>query len=156
VTGQTWLIIGASTVAAIGLGIFILTRTEWYRVRKYALDVKNIVEKYKVSEKVEAVQALGQNPNPVLVKKPLRELIQAYQEMLAALEKLTPPAKAMEVHQETLALHRESLSLYQMAMVGGFRQKAMQEKQKRLLQMERSLTEKMEKLYGPLKRPEKK
>jgi hypothetical protein len=153
VTGQTWLIIGVSVLAVLGLGGFILTRTEWFRARRYALDVKRIFDKYKLQEKAAAVQSFGQNPNPVLVKKPLRELIGAYQGLIGDMEKIKASVKTKEIHEETLTMHRESLSLYQLAAVGGFRQKAMMDKQRRLQQMERGLQEKMEKLYGPMKKP---
>lgn len=144
-------------MVGLGLGFFIVTRTSWYRVRRYAVNVKQIFDKYKLQEKVEGVQLLAQNPNqnPVLLRKPLRELVSTYQGLIADLEKLNPPPKAKELHEETLAMHRESCSLYQTAMVSGFRQKTMVEKQKRLMQMERSVTEKMEKLYGPMKKQEK-
>ncbi|HYF94024.1 MAG TPA: hypothetical protein VD969_17555 [Symbiobacteriaceae bacterium] len=152
-TGQTWIIIGVSAVAGIALGGFIVTRLPWYQIRKYAVDLKRVFDRHKVQEKVEAVQALGENPNPVLVKKPLREVISTYQALIADLEKVKVPAKAKDAHEETLTMHKESLSLYQMALTGGFRQRAMVEKQKKLMAMERSLTAKMEKLYGPMKKP---
>ncbi|HEY8347064.1 MAG TPA: hypothetical protein VIL07_07290 [Symbiobacteriaceae bacterium] len=153
---NTWQIVGLAVVGT-GLGFFILTRTTWFRVRKYAVDVKRIFDKHKLQEKVEAVQVLAQNPNqnPVLIRKPLRELVSTYQALIADLEKLKPPAKVKDLHEETLAMHRESCNLYQMAMTSGFRQKAILEKQKKLMQMERSVTEKMEKIYGPMKKPEK-
>ncbi|HWI63316.1 MAG TPA: hypothetical protein VNT75_15875 [Symbiobacteriaceae bacterium] len=152
----TWWIIGAGAVVAAGAAGFILYRSSWFQVRKYAVDIKRVFDRHKVQEKVEAVQALGENPNPVLAKKPLREVISVYQALVADLEKVKAPAKAKDAHEETLAMHRESLSLYQMALTGGFRQKAMVDKQKKLMAMERSLTAKMEKLYGPLKKAEKK
>jgi len=130
----------------------VLTRTSWFQIRKYAVDVKRVFDKYKLQEKVEAVQAMGENPNPVLVKKPLREVISTYQSLIGDLEKVKAPPKAKEVHDETLTMHRESMSLYQMALTGGFRQKAMVEKQRKLMAMERSLTAKTEKLYGPMKK----
>jgi hypothetical protein len=154
--GQTWIIIGVSAVAGIALGGFILTRTNWFRVRKYAVDLKRVFDKHKVQEKVEAVQAVGENPNPVLVKKPLREVIEVYKALIGDLEKLKAPAKVREIHEETLTMHRESMGLYQMALTGGFRQKAMVEKQKKLMAMERTLTAKMEKVYGPMKKPAEK
>lgn len=142
-------------MAAAAAG-YILYRTSWFQVRKYAVDIKRVFDRHKVQEKVEAVQALGENPNPVLVKKPLRDVITTYQSLIADLEKIKAPAKAKEVHEETLTMHRESMSLYQMALTGGFRQKAMVDKQKRLMGMERTLTAKMEKLYGPMKKPKEK
>jgi hypothetical protein len=155
VSANTWWIIGGSVVAAAAAG-YILYRTSWFQVRKYAVDIKRVFDRHKVQEKVEAVQALGENPNPVLVKKPLRDVITTYQGLIADLEKIKAPAKAKEVHEETLTMHRESMSLYQMALTGGFRQKAMVDKQKRLMGMERTLTAKMEKLYGPMKKPKEK
>lgn len=156
-TGTQWLIVGVSAVAGIALGGVILFRTPWYQIRKYAVDIKRVFDRHKVQEKVEAVQALGENPNPVLAKRPLREVISTYQGLIADLEKVKAPAKAREVHEETLTMHRESMSLYQMALTGGFRQKAMVDKQKRLIAMQNSLTAKMEKIYGPMKKqPEKK
>lgn len=153
----TWLIVGASTVGVIGVGIFIATRTSWFKVRKYAVDAKRIFDKHKVQEKAEAVQQLSQNPNPnpVLLKKPLRELIATYQGLIADMEKLNPPGKARELHEDSLTMYRESVGLYQMAAVGGFRQKSIQDKQRKLQAMEKSLQAKMEKLYGPMKKPKK-
>lgn len=145
---NTWAVVTISAVAGLGLGFLVLSQTSWYKVRKYGVDVKRIFDKHKVQARVEAVQALGQNPNPVLAKKPLRELIDEYKGLITDLEKVKVPAKASDVHEETLTLHRESCNLYQMALTGGFRQKAMVEKQKKLQSMERSLTAKMEKLFG--------
>jgi len=157
VTGTTWLIIGISAVGGIALGGFILTQTNWFRLRKYAIDIKRVFDRHKVQEKAQAVQALGENPNPVLAKKPLKELVDVYKALIADLEKVKAPSKAAEVHQDTLTMHRESMQLYQMAMTGGFRQKSLVDKQRRLMQMERSLQEKMEKLFGKMmKKPEAK
>lgn len=151
-----WWIAGLSLLAGIAIGGFILTRTNWFRIRMYAVNVKKIFDKYKLQEKAEQVQALGQNPNPVLAKKPLRELIAAYQGLIGDMEKVKAPRKAQDVHESTLNMHRESLQLYQMAVVGGFRQKAMIDRQRRLQQMEKSLSAKMELLYGAMKKPVKK
>ena len=151
-----WWIVGGSAIIGLGLAALIVSQTSWFKVRLYAINVKKIFDKHKVQDKAEAIQHLGQNPNPVLAKKPLRDLVTAYQGLIADLEKVKAPKKAADVHQSTLEMHRESLQLYQMAAVGGFRQKSMLEKQKRLQSMERSLQEKMEKLYGPLKKPGKK
>lgn len=148
------IVVGAAVVG-IGLGGFILTRTNWYKIRRYAIDLKQVFDKHKLQEKAEAVQAMGQNANPVLVKKPLRELIDTYKDLIAALEKMKVPASAKAVHADTLTLHRESLSLYQMAFVGGFRQRALMEKQKKLQAMERDVQAKMEKLI-PVKKPKEK
>lgn|GEM_PF-1908815 len=152
-TGQQWLIIGVGAVAAAAAAGFILYRSSWFQIRKYAVDIKRVFDRHKVQEKVEAVQALGENPNPVLAKKPLRDVITTYQGLIADLEKIKAPAKAKDAHEETLTMHRESMSLYQMALTGGFRQKSMVEKQKRLFALQNSLTAKMEKLYGPMKKP---
>lgn len=155
-TGQTWLMIGVTAVVGFALGGFVLTRTQWFKVRKYAIDIKKVYDKYKIQEKAEAVQALGQNPNPVLAKKPLREIVSTYQGLIGELEKVKVPAKAKELHEESLTMHKESMSLYQMAMVGGFRQKSMMDKQRKLQSLEKSIQEKTEKLYGPMKKPKEK
>ncbi len=152
---RTWWLIGGSAVAGLGLGFFVLTRTNWFKIRLYAVNVKKVFDRHDVQKKAEAVQQLGQNPNPVLAKKPLGELINAYKGLIADLEAVKAPKKAMDVHESTLAMHRESLQLYQMASLGGFRQKALMDKQKKLQQMEKTLSEKMEKLYGPMKKPKK-
>lgn len=149
---QPWILWTGSAVVGIALGGFILTRTNWYRVRKYAIDVKRVFDKHDVQKKAEAVQALGQNPNPVLRQKPLRELVTAYQGLIGGLEKVKAPTKAAEVHEETLTMHRESMSLYQMLLTGKASPKAMQEKQKKLQRMEVALQAKMEQLYGPKKK----
>jgi len=156
VDASTWWIVGLSILAGIAIGGFILTRTNWFRIRMYAINVKKIFDRYKLQDKAEQVQALGQNPNPVLAKRPLRELIGAYQGLIGDMEKIKAPPKAKDVHESTLNMHRESLQLYQMAAVGGFRQKAMVDRQRRLQQMEKSLTAKMEALYGTMKKPVKK
>lgn len=154
---ETWQIV-LTVVAAPVVAFLIFMQTPWYRVRKYAMDVKKIFDKYKLEEKIQGVQLLAQNPNqnPVLVRKPLRELVDTYKSLIADLEKMKPPAKVKDLHEATLEMHRESCSLYQMAMVSGFRQKSILEKQKKLMQMERVVNEKMEKVYGPMKKPEKK
>lgn len=143
-------------MAGIAIGGFFMTRSQWYRIRMYAMDVKKIFDKHNIQEKAQAVQSLGANPNqnPMLIKKPLKDLTDAYRSMLEDLEKIKVPKKATEVHEATKAMHRESLSLYQMAAVGGFRQKSLLDKQKKLQNMEKGLQEKMEKLYGKMKRPE--
>jgi hypothetical protein len=156
VDANMWWIVGLAILAGIAIGGFILTRTNWYRIRMYAIKVKKIFDKFKLQEKAEQVQSLGQNPNPVLAKRPLRELIAAYQGLIGDMEKVKAPPKAKDVHESTLNMHRESLQLYQMAVVGGFRQKAMVDRQRRLQQMEKSLSAKMEALYGPMKKPVKK
>ncbi len=151
---RTWLIYGGSALGGIALGALIISQTSWWKVRMYAIKVKKVFDKHDVQKKAEAVQQMGQNPNAVLVKKPLRELIGAYQGLIVDMEAIKPPKKALEVHEATIAMHKEAHSLYQMASVGGFRQKAMLDRQKKMQHMERSLTAKMEKLYGPMKSPE--
>ena len=153
-SATTWLIYGGCAIAGMGLGFVVLTQSSWYKMRLYPVKLKQLFDKYKIQEKAEALQAMGQNPNPMLVKKPLRELITAYQGLLQDLEAMKVPAKAKGLHEQTLAMHRESLSLYQMAAVGGFRQKSMLDKQKKLQQMERGITATMEQLYGKMKKPE--
>lgn len=147
-----WLVAGAGIVGVAG-GLFLLSRSKWYRTRMYAMNVKRAFDRHNVQQRVEALQSLGQNPNPVLAKKPLRELITAYQGLIADLEKVKVPSAAADVHEMTLSMHRESLQLYQMASVGGFRQKALVDRQRKLQQMERVLKDKMETLYGPLPDP---
>lgn len=149
-----WLIYILCAIVGIGLGFVVLIQTSWYKMRMYPVKLRQTFDKYKIQEKAEALQSLGQNPNPMLVKKPLREMITAYQGLLADLEAMKVPKKATGLHEQTLTMHRESLSLYQMASVGGFRQKAMLDKQKKLQQMERGITATMEKLYGKMKKPE--
>lgn len=148
-----WLLIVVGVLAVVFL---ILMQTSWFKVRAYAAKVKQAFDKHKLEEKAQAVQALGEHPNPVLAKKPLRELTGAYQGLIADLEKIKAPAKVQELHQETLEFHRESLRFYQMGLTGGMRQKSMMEKQRKLMRMERSLTEKMEKVYGPMEKEKKK
>lgn len=151
-----WLQIALIVTGVLAVAALILTQTRWFKVRKYALDLKRVFDRHKgLQEKIEAAQSLAQNPNQVLVKKQLRELVAVYQALIADLEKMKPSSAVKDLHTETLTMHRESCSLYQVAMVGGFRQKALEGKQKRLIQMERALTEKMEKIYGPMKKPAK-
>lgn len=152
---QTWIWYTGASVAGIALGGFILYQTNWFRIRKYAIDVKRVFDKHDVQKKAEAVQNLGQNPNPVLRQKPLRELITSYQGLIAGLEKVKAPKKAAEVHEETLTMHRESMSLYQMLLTGKASPKAMQDKQRKLQKMEVALQAKMEALYGPMKKAKK-
>ena len=154
-TRYTWLYWSLSAVAGIGLGGLVLTQTNWYKIRRYAVSMKKIFDKHPIQNKVEALQNLGPNPNPVLAKKPLKEAIDEYKGLIGDLEKMKVPAKVKEIHEETLTLHRESMGLYQMAMVGGFRQKAMVDKQKKIQLMERDLQVKMEKVYGKPKEPKK-
>jgi hypothetical protein len=152
----TWLYWTLSAVAGVGLGGLVMTQTNWWKVRKYAIDIKRVFDKYKLQEKAEALQTLGQNPNPVLAKKPLRDIIDTYKGLITDMEKIKVPKKMAEIHADTLEMHKESMGLYQMAMVGGFRQKSMVDKQKKLQQMERNLQEKMEKVYGKPKEPKAK
>jgi hypothetical protein len=152
---QTWALVTVSAVAGIALGGFVLYQTPWFKVRKYAIDLKRVFDKHPIQKKVEAVQSMGENPNPVLVKKPLRDVITEYQALVTDLEKIKAPAKAKEIHDEQIAMHKESMSLYQAALVGGFRQKVLQDKQRKLMAMERSLQAKMEQVFGKPKEKKK-
>jgi TorA maturation chaperone TorD len=146
-----WLLLG---LAGAGVGIVIVMQTSWYKVRKYALDIKRIYDKHKLQEKAEAVQAISQtpNPNPVLMRKPIRELTATYEALIADMNKLKVPPKASTLHELSLNVAKESLAMYQMAAVGGFRQKAMMEKQKKVQKMQEQIQTEMEKLYGPMKK----
>jgi hypothetical protein len=136
------------TLASLIVLFLILGRTPWFRVRKYAVDMRQAVEKHGIQRKAEAVQALGENPNPMLAKKPLKELVQAYQALIADLEKMKVPAKVQEIHRETIQMYKESVQLYQLAATGGFRQRALVERQRKLQAMEKALQQKMEEIYG--------
>lgn len=154
-TWWQWLLI---VLAGLGLGFLILIQTPWYKVRKYAMDLKRIYDKHKLQEKAEQAQALGQNPNvnPVLLRKPLREIISTYEALIADMNKVKVPAKAQTLHELSLAAAKDSLSMYQMAAVGGFRQKAMLDKQKKVQRLQEQIQAEMEKLYGKPKEPKKK
>lgn len=149
-TWWMWLILA---LAGAGIGILVVMQTPWYKVRKYAMDIKRIYDKHKLQEKAEAVQALGQNPNPnpVLMRKPLRELTSTYEALIADMNKLKVPPKANNLHEMSLTVAKDSLAMYQMAAIGGFRQKSMVEKQKKIQKMQEQIQAEMEKLYGPLK-----
>lgn len=146
-----WLLLA---LAGAGIGIVIVMQTPWYKVRKYAMDIKKVYDKHKLQEKAEAVQALGQtpNPNPVLMRKPIRELTSTYEALIADLNKLKVPPKANTLHDLNLTVAKDSLSMYQMAAIGGFRQKSMVDKQKKIQKMQDQIQAEMEKLYGPLKK----
>lgn len=151
-----WLQITLGVTAVLAVVALVLTQTKWFKVRKYALDLKRVFDRHKgLQEKLEGAQSLSQNPNQVLVKKGLRELVTVYQALIDDLEKMKVPPAAKEIHGETLTMHKESCNLYQVALVGGFRQKALEGKQKRLMAMEKGLQAKMEKIYGPMKKPKK-
>jgi len=154
-TWWQWLLI---VLAGLGLGFLILIQTPWYKVRKYAMDLKRIYDKHKLQEKAEQAQALGQNPNvnPVLLRKPLREIISTYEALIADMNKVKVPAKAQTLHELSLAAAKDSLSMYQMAAVGGFRQKAMLDKQKKVQRLQEQIQAETEKLYGKPKEPKKK
>ncbi|MFZ5824371.1 MAG: hypothetical protein ACOY94_08595 [Bacillota bacterium] len=149
-----WVVI---VLAGAGLGFLVLSMTPWYKVRKYAMDIKKIYDKHKLQEKAEAVQAMGQNPNanPVLMRKPLRELTSTYEALIADLNKAKVPKKAKHLHEMSLSVAKDSLAMYQMAAVGGFRQKSIMEKQKKVQKMQDQIQAEMEKLYGPIKQPKK-
>jgi hypothetical protein len=154
VTWWMWVLLA---LAGAGIGIVIVLQTPWYKVRKYAIDIKQLYDKHKLQEKAEAVQALGQNPNanPVLMRKPLRELIATYEALIADLNKLKVPPKAQTLHDLSVNVAKESLAMYQLAAVGGFRQKSMVERQKKVQKMQEQIQAEMEKLYGPLKKEKK-
>lgn len=147
-----WLLIA---LAGLGLGFLVLSMTPWYKVRKYAMDVKKIYDKHKLQEKAEAVQSLGQTPNanPVLMRKPIRELTSTYEALIADLNKVKVPAKAQTMHGLSVSVAKESLAMYQMASVGGFRQKSIMEKQKKVQKMQEQIQAEAEKLYGKMKEP---
>ena len=154
-TWWQWLLI---ILAALGLGLFILWQTPWFKVRKYAIDVKRIYDKHKLQEKAEQAQALGQNPNvnPVLLRKPLREIISTYEAIIEDMNKLKVPPKAQKLHEMSLTAAKESLAMYQMAAVGGFRQKSILSRHKKVMQLQEQIEAEMEKLYGKPKEPRKK
>lgn len=154
-TWWQWVLI---VLAGLALAFVILAQTSWYKVRKYAMDIKRIYDKHKLQEKAEAVQTLGQNPNvnPVLMRKPIRELTTTYEGLIADLNKTKVPAKAQLLHDLSLSAAKESLAMYQMAAIGGFRQKAMMDRQKKVQKMQEQIQVEMEKLYGKIKEPKKK
>jgi len=145
-----WYVYVLLALAGAGIGILIVLQTPWWKVRKYALDIKKIYDRHKLQEKAEAVQSLGQNPNanPVLMRKPIRELTATYEALIADLNKMKVPKKAETLHSLSLGVAKESLQIYQMAGVGGFRQKALVDRQKKVQSMEKQLQAEMEKLYG--------
>ena len=154
-TWWQWLLI---VLAALALGYAILWQTPWFKVRKYALDLKRLYDKHKLQEKAQQAQALGQNPNmnPVLLRKPLREIISTYEALIADMNKLKVPPRAKTLHELSLAAAKDSLAMYQMAAVGGFRQKAIMEKMKRVQRLQEQIQAETEKLYGKPKEPKKK
>jgi hypothetical protein len=161
VTGQTWLIIGVSAVAGIGLGAFVLMRTNWFKIRKYAIDMKQVYDRHKdLQQKTEALQSLqsmgGAGVQPMILKQRLKDVIGAMQSMIADMEKVKSPGPTKELHQESLTMHRESVDMYRMMLVGTVGKKAMEERQKKLMKMQTSVQEKTEKLYGKPPEPKKK
>lgn len=154
-TWWMWLLLA---LAGTGIGIVVVMQTPWYKVRKYAMDIKRVYDRHKLQEKAEAVQAMGQNPNPnpVLMRKPLRELTATYEALIADMNKLKVPPKANTLHDLSVTVAKESLAMYQMAAIGGFRQKSIQEKQRKVQKMQDQIQAEMEKLYGPLKKEKKK
>lgn len=153
----TWWVWVLIALAGAGLGFLILSQTPWYKVRKYAMDIKKIYDRHKLQEKAEAVQAFGQNPNanPVLMRKPLRELTSTYEALITDLNRAKVPKKARTLHDLSLGVAKDSLAMYQMAAIGGFRQRSIMEKQKRVQKMQEQLQVEMEKIYGPMKQPKK-
>lgn len=153
-TWWQWLLI---VLAALGLAFLILWQTPWFKIRKYAIDMKRLYDKHKLQEKAEQAQALGQNPNvnPVLLRKPLREIISTYEALIADMNKLKVPPKAQRLHEMSLTAAKESLAMYQMAAAGGFRQKAILSRQKKVMQLQEEIEAEMEKLYGKPKQPRK-
>lgn len=136
------------TLAVLIVVFLVLSRTPYFRVRKYAVDMRQVVDKHKIQQKAEAVQALGENPNPMMARKPLKDLVQAYQGLVSDLEAMKVPAKVQSLHADTIHMYKESVQLYQLAATGGFRQKALVDRQKRLQGMEKALQSKMEEIYG--------
>lgn len=153
-TWWQWLLI---VLAALGLAFLILWQTPWFKIRKYAIDIKRLYDKHKLQEKAEQAQLLGQNPNvnPVLLRKPLREIITTYEALIADMNKMKVPPKAQRLHEMSLTAAKESLAMYQMAAVGGFRQKAILSRQKKVMQLQEQIEAEMEKLYGKPKQPRK-
>lgn len=146
-----WVII---ILAGAAVAFGILSQTSWYKVRRYAILLKKINDKYKLEEKSKALEAFAQtpNPNPVLLRKPLREVIEAYEGIVAEMSKMKVPPKAQTLHELSLTGAKESLAMYQMAAVGGFRQKAIQEKYKKVQKTQELLQMEMERLYGKPKK----
>lgn len=131
-------------------------QTKWFKIRKYAIDAKRTFDKHKgIQAKTEQLQALGQQANPVIMKKHLRELIEAQKALVVDMEKLKVPPAARELHDDQMAMQRESIEFYQMMMIGKLNQKTAETRQKKLLRMQDNLTVKMEKVYGPMKKPAK-
>ncbi|HLO03168.1 MAG TPA: hypothetical protein VK191_08675 [Symbiobacteriaceae bacterium] len=143
-----WYYYGFITLAVLIVVFLVLSRTPYFRVRKYAVDMRQVVDKHQIQQKAEAVQSLGAEPNPMIARRPLKELTQAYQGLITDLEKMKVPAKAQDLHKDTIHMYKESVQLYQLAATGGFRQKALADRQKKLQQMEKALQGKMESIFG--------
>ncbi|OTA40526.1 MAG: hypothetical protein A6D92_16235 [Symbiobacterium thermophilum] len=75
--------------------------------------------------------------------------------MIADMNKLKVPPRAQKLHEMSLTAARESLALYQMAAAGGFRQKAIMSRQKKVLQLQEQIQAETERLYGKPKQPKK-
>ena len=136
-------------MAGLGLGALIVTRLNWFKVRKYAIDMKQVYDRHKdIQEKTEALQSMGQNAPAVLMKQRLRELIAAMQALIADMDKVKVPEATRELHNETVAMHRESLEMYQLMLAGGMNQKALEGRQRKLMKMQTGLQERTEKIYG--------
>jgi hypothetical protein len=150
VTTQAWIGLSVAIAAALGIGVFIFLRTRWWRIRKYALDLKRTFDKHKIQDKMQALQQLQAQgvTDPTRARKPLRDVVESYRAMLTDLEKVKAPPVATEVHQEALTMHREALQFYQIMSTGTFQQKEMRRRQEKLQRMERSVQAKMETLFG--------
>jgi len=154
-TWWQWLLI---VLVSLGVAFLIVSQTPWFKIRKYAIDVKRIYDKHKLQEKAEQAQALGQNPNmnPVLMRKALREITSTYEALIADMSKVKVPPKAQRRHEMSLAAAKESLGMYQRAAIGGFRQKAIMSRQKKVMQLQEQIEAETEKLFGKPKQPRKK
>lgn len=155
-TGTTWLFYGVSAVAGIALGGFILTRTNWFKVRKYAIDTKRVYDKHKdVQGKVEAAQNLNEHTPQPIRQKVLRELIEGYKALVADLEKVKVAGTAKELHEDSLAMNREMIGFYQALLLGKFNARSMQERQRKLMAMQNAVQAKTEAIYGKPKEKKK-
>ncbi|MFO7172479.1 MAG: hypothetical protein DIU70_005880 [Bacillota bacterium] len=145
----TWqvIIIVFGTLLVAGV---ILWFTPWFQVRLYGARVGQIVKKYDLQKKAEALQRV---PDPTRAKKQLQELAKAYESLNAELAKIKKvPPQAREIHEETLALNRKAAELYRMVATGGFRQKEILRRQQELQKMDRALQEKVQALFGNKKK----
>jgi hypothetical protein len=156
-TGQMWLFIGVTALAGIALGGFVLTRTNWFKIRKYAIDTKRVYDKHKgVQEKVEAAQTVNEHTPQPIRQKVFRELIEGYKALVADLDQVKAKGTVESLHAETLTMNREMIGFYQALLTGKFNARAMQERQKKLMVMQNSIQAKTEKIFGSLKKEAKK